>query len=77
MKGTTMVSNAEATPARIAAREAFNEQSHLMLRKTRRSKMTALERYEAAKRYNEGEDPKVLALEYGVSAAHIRGLGHR
>jgi hypothetical protein len=77
MKGTNVVSKAEATPARIAARKAFDRQSHLMLKRTRQSKLTPAQRYEAGVRYSEGEDPKELALEYGISAGWVRSLGSR
>lgn len=77
MKGTIMVSNAEATPARIVARRAFDRQSHTMLKKGRGSKLTSRQRYEVGARYSEGEDVLALAVEYGISASYIRSLGSR
>jgi DNA-directed RNA polymerase specialized sigma24 family protein len=48
-----------------------------MLKRTRQSKLTPKQRYEVATRYRDGEDPKELALEYGISAGWVRSLGSR
>lgn len=77
MKGTNMVSNAEATPARIAARKVFNEQSHTMLKKPRNTRLSPTDRQEIAAAYADGADPRVLAVKYGISAGYVRSLSSR
>jgi len=69
----------EATPARLAARDAWKRQTHEMFAVARRSKeyrrkITVDQRAEVIRRRYEGEDPKDLALEFGISAAYVRNL---
>lgn len=40
----------------------------------RRSKLTPQQRWDVAQRRDEGEDPKDLALEFGITAAYVRQL---
>lgn len=71
------VTNSEATPARVAARNAWRESSSRMYRPARNEKLTPTQRSEIALRYSQGEHPKVLAAEYGISRSYIYNLGSR
>lgn len=42
--------------------------------KNRRSKLTSQQRWEVTQRRDEGEDPKDLALEFGITASYVRQL---
>jgi hypothetical protein len=41
----------------------------------RKSKLTPAQRGEIRRRRADGEEAKVLAAEFGVSASYVRGLG--
>lgn len=69
----------EATPARLAARDAWKRQTHEMFLTAQRSKnfnrkITPDQRAEVIRRRYEGEDPRNLALEFGITAGYIRNL---
>lgn len=67
------IGKGESTPARAEARRAFSKNSAtLFARNRRRSKVTPAQRDEIVRRLKDGESPKTLALEYGLSAAHLR-----
>ncbi|HEY6019699.1 MAG TPA: hypothetical protein VIY48_07305 [Candidatus Paceibacterota bacterium] len=39
-----------------------------------RRKLTPQQRWDVTQRRNEGEDPKDLALEFGITASYVRQL---
>lgn len=69
----------EITPAQAEARarfaeginDIFNKRARL---KSAKQKVTSEQKTEIIRRRYEGEDPRDLALEFGISAGYIRSL---
>lgn len=69
----------EVTPAQAEARARFAEGINDIFQKRARlkarcQKITPEQKREVVRRRYEGEDPKDLALEFGISAGYIRNL---
>jgi len=65
-----------ATQKQLDARARFNQSSNLIFQhKRRNSKLTSSQRQDVISRFRDGEDPKDLALEYGITASYVRQLG--
>jgi DNA-directed RNA polymerase specialized sigma24 family protein len=72
------VSNSEATPARVAARKKFTNQSaYIFARDRAKQKLTPHQRDEIVQRYLNGEKPIDLCVEYGVSRSYVHHLASR